>query len=70
MNRTTVTMKWDDNQTQLRNVNANEILVQWGHFGIKRSQLSTSIIWITIVSSLLFSPPPSQGGSLTLYSPL
>ena len=55
MNWTTATMEWDDNQTQLRDVNANELIVRGGHFGIKRSQLGTSIIWITIVSSLLFS---------------
>ena len=45
MNWTKVTMEWDDNQTQLRDVNANELVVWGGHFGIKRSQLGTSIIW-------------------------
>ena len=44
MNWTTATMEWEDNQTQLRDVNANELVVRWGHFGIKRSQLGTSII--------------------------
>ena len=55
MNWTTATMEWDDNQTQLRDVNANELVVRGGHFGIKWSQLGTSIIWITTVSSFLFS---------------
>ena len=55
MNWTKATMEWDDNQTQLRDVNANKLVVQGGHFGIKQSQFGTSIIWITIVSSLLFS---------------
>ena len=44
MNWTTATMEWDDNQTQLRDVNANELVVLGGHFGIKWSQLGISII--------------------------
>ena len=55
MNWTKATMEWDDNQTQLWDVDANELVVWGGHFGIKRSQLGTSIIWITTVSSFLFS---------------
>ena len=70
MNWTTATMEWNDNQTQLKDVNANELVVWRGHFGIKRSQLDTSIIWITTMSSLLFPSPLSQGGSLTLYNSL
>ena len=38
------TMEWDDNQLQLRDVNGNELVVRGGHFGIKWSQLGTSII--------------------------
>ena len=44
MNWTTATMEWDDNQTQLRDVNANELVVRGGHFDIELSQLGTSII--------------------------
>ena len=45
------TMEWDDNQTQLWDVDANELIVWGGHFSIKQSQLGTSIICITTVSS-------------------
>ena len=38
------TIEWDDNQTQIRDVNANKLVVRWGFFGIKLSQLGTSII--------------------------
>ena len=44
MNWTTTTMEWDDNQTKLRDVNANELVVREGHFGIKWSQFGISII--------------------------
>ena len=44
MNWTTATIEWDDNQTQIRDVNVNELVVQGGHFDIKWSQLGTSII--------------------------
>ena len=37
MNWTTATIELDCNQTQLRDVNANELVVRGGHFGIKRS---------------------------------
>ena len=57
MNWTTATMEWDENQAQLRDVNANKLVVRGGHFGIKRSQLGISIIWITTMSSLPFSNP-------------
>ena len=38
------TIKLDDNQTQIRDVNVKELAVQGGLFYINRSQLSTSII--------------------------
>ena len=44
MNWTTATIEWDDNQTQIRDVNANKLVVRGGFFGIKWSQLGTSII--------------------------
>ena len=44
MNWITGTIEWDDNQTRIRDVNANELVVRGGFFGIKWSQLGTSII--------------------------
>ena len=44
MNWTTTTIEWDDNQTQIRGVNANELVVRGGHLDIKWSQFGTSII--------------------------
>ena len=44
MNWTTTTIELDDNQTQIRDINVNELAVRWGPFDIKRSQLGTSII--------------------------
>ena len=44
MNWITTTIEWNNNQTQIRDINVNEILVRGGHFDIKQSQLGTSII--------------------------
>ena len=44
MNWTTATIELDDNQTQIRDINVNELAVQGGPFNIKWSQLGTSII--------------------------
>ena len=38
------TIEWDDNQTKIRDVNANDLVVQGGHSNIKWSQFGTSII--------------------------
>ena len=38
------TIELDDNQTQIRDVNVNELVVWGGYFYIKWSQLGTSII--------------------------
>ena len=44
MNWTTTTIWWNNNQTQIKDINVNELVVQGGHFDIKWSQLGTSII--------------------------
>ena len=67
MNWTTTIMEWDNNQTQLRYDNANELVVRGGHFGIKWSQLGISMVWIITMSSLPFSTPPSLREDLSCY---
>ena len=44
MSWTTATIELDNNQTQIRDVNVNELAVWKCHFDIKRLQLGTSII--------------------------
>ena len=44
MSWTTANIELDDNQTQIRDVNVNELVVRGGHFDIKRLQLGTNII--------------------------
>ena len=44
MSWTTATIELDDNQTQRKDVNTNELAVRGGLFDIKRSQLGTCII--------------------------
>ena len=44
MSWTTTSTEFNDNQTQIKDINVNELVVQGGHFDIKRSQFGTSII--------------------------
>ena len=38
------TIEWNNNQTQITDINVNKLVVWGGHFDIKWSQLGTSII--------------------------
>ena len=64
MGWTTATIELDDNQTQIKDVNVNELAVRGGHFYTKWSQLDTSIIYIATVLFLSFSDPLLMEGLL------
>ena len=70
MNWTTVTIKLDDNQTQIKDVNVNELVIREGHFNIKLSQLGTSIIYIATMLFLYFSDSLLMEGLFHYITPL
>ena len=55
MSWTTANMKLDDNQTQIRGTDMNELTVRGGNFSYKSTKQSTSTILIAIVCFLYFS---------------
>ena len=65
-----VTIKLDDNQTQIKDVNVNELAIREGHFDIKLSQLGTSIIYIATMLFLYFSNSLLMEGLFHYITPL
>ena len=57
MNWTIANMELDDNQTQIRGTDMNELTVRGGNFSYKSTKQSTSTILIAIVCFLYFSDP-------------
>ena len=55
MNWTTANMELDDNQTQIRGTDMNELLVRGGKFSYKSTKQSTSTLLIATVFFLYFS---------------
>ena len=64
MNWTTANMELDDNQTQIRGTDMNELFVRGGNFSYKSTKQSTSTILIATVFFLYFSDPFLMEGLL------
>ena len=54
INWTTANMKLNDNQSQIRGTDMNELIVWGGNFSYKSTKQSTSIILIVTIFSLFF----------------
>ena len=70
MSWTTANMELDDNQTQIRGTNMNELTVRGGNFSYKSSKQSTSTILIAISILSLFFSSPSWKVSCIIQLPL
>ena len=69
MNWTIANMELDDNQTQIRGTDMNELFVRGGNFSYKSTKQSTSTILIATVFFLYFSNPFLMKGLLHYIAP-
>ena len=65
INWTTANMKLNDNQSQIRGTDMNELIVWGGNFSYKSTKQSTSIILIATVFFISFSNPFPLGSLLS-----
>ena len=69
MSWTTANMELDDNQTQIKSIDMNELPVRRGNFSYKSTKQTTSTILIATIFFLYFSNPRLMEGLLHYIAP-